>query len=366
MPQPRHAVLMAGALALGALVATVPPLRAQAGDPKGKCATPALLQAQPPRRAPVDPMAVAEGTGPRSGAGVPVPMALGVPVEAPVPAAPVAPVATGTTAGAPPLPGAPPTKTQPTPPVPTAQGPPPSVPGLSPPSGKDKERRGPQARGRPIQAKGEVPEGRLIDVGIELFGPGVEEGDRAKLARSGFRPSCGAPRPASSPSTSRRPWRAPATGARYGWCPDPERVSTLIVSAARIVESNGKRLVLDVEAARRAGDRLARQAVPGRGRPQRLPGRRGDRRKRSRTSTTGSPTTSWRPATIAMRGARSPVRTASRGCVSPPQLAPEAFAPYLKCNGSGHFTLKRLPAEGDPMMRRIAASGNATRCSSTP
>src|SRR6185503_2084233 len=35
------------------------------------------------------------------------------------------------------------------------------------------------------------------------------------------------------------------------------------------------------------------------------------------------------------------------------ELAPEAFAPFLKANGSGRYALLRLPAEGDPMVRRV-------------
>jgi hypothetical protein len=37
------------------------------------------------------------------------------------------------------------------------------------------------------------------------------------------------------------------------------------------------------------------------------------------------------------------------------QLAPEAFARYLKSDKDGRFTLVRFPAEADPMMRRIAS-----------
>jgi hypothetical protein len=37
------------------------------------------------------------------------------------------------------------------------------------------------------------------------------------------------------------------------------------------------------------------------------------------------------------------------------QLLPEAFVSYFKSSGSGRFTLVRLPAADDPMMRRVAS-----------
>jgi len=36
------------------------------------------------------------------------------------------------------------------------------------------------------------------------------------------------------------------------------------------------------------------------------------------------------------------------------ELAPQAFSPFLKESRSGHYALLRLPAEGDPMARRVA------------
>ena len=37
------------------------------------------------------------------------------------------------------------------------------------------------------------------------------------------------------------------------------------------------------------------------------------------------------------------------------QLLPEAFSPYLKEQGSGRFSLARLPAADDPMLRRVGS-----------
>lgn len=347
MLEPRTAVPFAGTLALLAFVVAAPVLQAQAVDPNTKCATPTVLRSQPARRALVDPLTVAEGGGQRSGGGV-----VTIGGEAPAPAAPLAPGSTGapgTTAGAPP-PAAPPTKTQPTPPVPTAPGPPPMVPGLSSPaSSKDKSG---QKHVAAIQAQGEVPEERLLDVGIEIFGPGVDEDDRAKLAKVGL-----------SPETRRSEGRFIAyhlrktlegTGNWGAVRVVPETTAGLDLSVSGVmVESNGKRLVLDVEARDALGRRWLRKRY------------REEADLAAYSAVEGSRVEAFQDLynriandLLQARDSRDKEQLVTVRRVAAlrfaAELAPEAFSSYLKAGKDGAYTLVRYPAEGDPMMSRIA------------
>src|SRR5262245_21761773 len=94
---------------------------------------------------------------------------------APVSPAPPAPPASGVTSS---------------PPAPKA---PPAVPGVPPPPAAPndkKDKHDKEDDGRPrveaIQAKGEVPDERLLDVSIGVFDPAVDEGDTDKLAAKGL------------------------------------------------------------------------------------------------------------------------------------------------------------------------------------
>src|SRR6185436_3980518 len=93
-----------------------------------------------------------------------------------VPAAPFGPGPTTTVvASSPPSPAAPPT-----------------LPGLTPPPAtskdKDKDKGGGRGRVEATQAKGEIPDERLLDIGVAVFDTGLSERDRERLAAKGFSP----------------------------------------------------------------------------------------------------------------------------------------------------------------------------------
>jgi hypothetical protein len=248
------------------------------------------------------------------------------------------------------LPAAP-TTTQSTPPSGGSGMPAPAVPGLVPPRNdeEDDDRDRVEAR----QAQGEVPETRLLDVGIELFDPGAEERDRDKLAKVGLSPEL---RRSESRFVSFHLKKTLESTGYWGAVrviPGPGDGLDLMVTG-RIRESNGKRLVLDVEARDARGERWLDKRY------------RGD-----------ADTSAYRTERVGRHEAFQEVynriandllealedrdeedlATVRRiaGLRFASQLLPEAFSPYLKVRGSGRYTLVRMPAEDDPLARRVAS-----------
>jgi hypothetical protein len=134
----------------------------------------------------------------------------------------------------------------------------------------------------------------------------------------------------------------------------PEATAGLDLSVSGIlVESNGKRLVLDVEARDSLGRRWLRKRY------------RDEADLAAYSAAEGTRSESFQDLynriandLLAARDDKSAseLKTVRRvaGLRFAMELAPEAFSPYLKSDKDGNFTLVRYPAESDPMMDRIA------------
>ena len=157
-----------------------------------------------------------------------------------------------------------------------------------------------------------------------------------------------APRRASCRSTSRRRWRAPATGARCAWCPEQARASTSSVTRAtpgvqRQAADAGRRGpdatgpaagCTSATAARPTSRPIARSAVRAGG----LPGGLQPHRQRP----PARPATSSRPTSSSSCAAWPLLRFAA-------QLAPQAFVVLPEGRRrAGDFELVRFPAADDP------------------
>jgi len=247
--------------------------------------------------------------------------------------------------------------TLPTPPTtthssPSGSLPPPAVPGLPPAKGSSREEKEPP-QVEAIQAQGEVPEERLLDVGIEIFGPGVDEGDRAKLARSGLSPELRRSEARFIAFHLKKTLESTGNWGAVRVVPGPGEGLELTVSG-QIVESNGKRLALDVEAKDALGQswldkRYRAEANPSAYTVETTPRREAFQDLYNRIANDLLQARDDREVRdlVALRRVAT-LRFAA-------QLAPEAFAPYLRASNSGRFTLARFPAEGDPMMVRIVS-----------
>jgi hypothetical protein len=241
---------------------------------------------------------------------------------------------------------------------PPAPRPPPAVPGLPPPpaSKEEEEKKEKEDDGRPrveaIQAKGEVPDERLLDIGIGVFDAAVDEDEAEKLAAKGLSADLRKAEGRFVAVHLKKTMEGTGNWGAVRVLPGPGEGTDVFVSG-KIVRSTGKQLSLDVEAADATGRRWLKRRYTGEAdvrayRPDRV-GRQepfqdlynriaNDLLAERDDLRTAEVVTVRRVATL---------RFAS-------ELAPEAFTPFLKPARAGHYSLLRLPAEGDPMVRRVA------------
>jgi hypothetical protein len=254
--------------------------------------------------------------------------------------------------GAPPVVPAPasPTTVGSTPPAPGA---PPALPGLTPPPAAAKEdEKDDRARVEAIQAKGEVPEERLLDIGVAVFDPGVKESDREKLAAVGISPELRRAEGRFVAFHLKKTLEGTGNWGAVRVLPGPAEGMDLFVSG-RILKSTGKDLELEVDAIDATGRRWLHRRYKGEAdvsayRPDRVAqyepfqevyNRIANDLLADRDELAAAELVTVRRVAAMRFGA---------------ELAPDAFAGVLDVERSGRYALLRLPAEGDPMVRRVA------------
>jgi hypothetical protein len=226
------------------------------------------------------------------------------------------------------------------------------VPGLPPSSAKaQKERDRPRIEA--IQAQGEVPEERLLDVGVEIFDPGADEGDRERLAQTGLSPELRRSEARYVSFHLKKTLEGTGNWGAVRVVPGAGEGLDVIVSG-RIRESNGKRLSLDVEARDATGRRWLRKRYDGEADAAAYLGDRLGRNEPFQEV--------YNRVANDLLGARDErdaeeLATARRVALLrfAAQLSPEAFGDHLETEDSGRVSLVRLPAEDDPMLARVAA-----------
>jgi hypothetical protein len=326
---------LAAWLAIAAGPATTLP--ADTPDQGPKCGTPAATQPAPSSRTPM-PMGLGSDTAYPPGVGAPVLVPAVLPSELGTrggAASPILPSPTGVSS------------------LPPTGAPPPAVPGLPPAKDKKKEDRSNRPRVEAIQAQGQVPEERLLDVGVEIFDPGAQENDREKLARRGLSPELRRSEARYISYHLKKTLEGTGNWGAVRVLPGPGEGLDVTVSG-RILDSNGKHLTLDID---------ARDAT---GRPWVLKRYRGEADTSAYSGERPAPPEPFqavynRIANDLLAGRDDldadelvEVRRVSSMRFAA-QLAPEAFGSHLKTKGSSRFTLVRFPAEDDPMLRRVAS-----------
>ena len=99
--------------------------------------------------------------------------------------------------------------------------------------------------GTPIDtASTAVPEEQLLDVGIAIFDPGIDDYEEGEQTYPGGAQGRGA---LSCPSCWPRPCRTAAPGVRCAWCRIPEQINDLVVRG-KILHSDGEELQLHINA----------------------------------------------------------------------------------------------------------------------
>ncbi len=226
--------------------------------------------------------------------------------------------------------------------------PPPAVPGLVP-DRKDDDRKRIEAR----QAKGEVPEARLLDVGIELFAPGVDEGDRQKLSKVGLTPELRRSEGRFIAFHLKKTLESTGYWGTVRVLPGPGEGVDLTVTG-RIRESNGKRLAVSVEARDATGRKWLDRRYQGQADTTAYHSERVGRQEAFQEVYNRIANDLLEALEDRSDAELASVRQIS-GLRFASQILPEAFSPYIKSTGSGRYSLVRLPASEDPMTRRVAS-----------
>ena len=229
---------------------------------------------------------------------------------------------------------------------------PPSVPGLGGPSTAKEEKDSKKKRVEAIQANGQVAEERLLDLGIEIFAPGVDEDDRQKLSRRGISPELRRSEARFVSFHLKKTLEGTGNWGAIRLVPGAGEGLDLVVTG-RLHESNGKRLVLDLEARDATGRSWLRKRYRGE-----------------------ADTSAYRQDRVAQeafqevynRIANDLLHARDKLAVDDleelrrvallrfaAQLQPQAYVSYLKASSDGDFELLRFPAAEDPMMRRVAS-----------
>jgi len=247
---------------------------------------------------------------------------------------------------------------------PQAPAPPPALPGIPPPppsktekekekgKGKDKDNEDVRPRVEAIQAKVEVPDERLLDIGIGVFDAGLDKGEAERLAAKGLSADLRKAEGRFVAFHLKKTLEGTGNWGAVRVLPAQGEGLDIFLSG-RIERSDGKHLILDVEATDATGRnwlhrRYASEADLRAYRPDRV-GRNDPFQEvynRIANDLLG------RRDHLGKDELQAVQRVATLRFAA--ELAPDAFAPFLKSNKSGRYALLRLPADGDPMVRRVA------------
>jgi hypothetical protein len=256
-----------------------------------------------------------------------------------VPAAPLGPGSTTTVASS-------------SPPTPA---PPPSLPGLTPPpteKEREKDKDKDRARVEATQAKGEIPDERLLDVGVAVFDTGLTERDRGRLAAKGLSPELRKAEGRFLAFHLKKTMEGTGNWGAVRVLPAPAEGVDVLVTG-KIAKSTGKDLELEVEAVDATGRRWLHKLYRGQAdlsayRPDRVGQYEPFQEVYNRIANDLLAKRDELEAAelVTMRRVAA-LRFAN-------QLAPQAFTSYLGVERSGRYSLRRFPAEGDPMIRRVS------------
>ena len=269
---------------------------------------------------------------------------------------PVMEIPTGSGGAVPPAPLGPgSTTTAVTSSPPTPAGPP-ALPGLTPPPAtskdKDKDKDGRHAGVEATQAKGEIAEERLLDIGVAVFDTGLSERDRERLAARGLSPELRRAEGRFVAFHLKKTMEGTGNWGAVRVLPAPAEGLDVLVTG-KIAKSTGKDLDLEVDAFDATGRHWLHKQYKGQAdlsayRPERVGQYEPFQAVYNRIANDLLAKRDELEAAELVTVRRvAALRFAT-------QLAPEAFTPYLDVERSGHYSLRRFPAEGDPMIRRVS------------
>ena len=113
-----------------------------------------------------------------------------------------------------------------------------------------------------IQASTEIPEEQLLDIGVQIFDPGIDESQYATLAKKGIFPEVRKSESRFMPFVLKQTMES--TGQWGAVRVIPSEAATLdVVVRGEILKSNGKDLVLDVEVRDATGRKWLKKRYKG-------------------------------------------------------------------------------------------------------
>jgi hypothetical protein len=205
-----------------------------------------------------------------------------------------------------------------------------------------------------VVAQGEVPEGRLVDVAIDLFSPGVSDAPASPMLQQGIRSAVRKSEARYLPIHLRNTLQSTGLWGAVRVVPGGASWAELQVQG-KIEKSNGKDLQVEVLARDAAGrvwlERTYKQSadtsayakdrpLDGRDPFQALYNRVANDLARERDRR--------KPKELAAAREVATLRFAA-------EMSPDPYAAFLETDGKGRSKVVRLPAEGDPMLLRIGA-----------
>jgi len=203
-----------------------------------------------------------------------------------------------------------------------------------------------------IQARGEIPEEQLLDVGILLFDPGLPADDPGALEDQGIYPDV---RRAEARYLALQLMDTLQSTGQWGAVrlvpAEVEAVDLLI--AGTILESTGRKLALEIRAADAAGRPWLKRKYKELADPRAY---RDDEQAMGREPFQNLYNHVANDLLEARRKRSPEELTALREVTAlrfAAELVPAAFADYLEVDRKGRTVLARLPAADDPLLARI-------------
>ncbi len=221
-----------------------------------------------------------------------------------------------------------------------------------------------------IQARTEIPEEQLLDVGVQIFDPGIDESQYAELEEKGIFPEVRKSESRFMPFVLKQTMET--TGQWGAVRVIPSEAATLdVIVRGEIIKSNGKDLVLDVEVSDATGRSWFKKRYKG----EADQGSYHDaERAEHKASARGEGSMAGAGRDIDIEPYQSLYNRIANDVVTArgkltdeevleirrvgrlrfaAELAPAAFTGYLVSDDKGRFELGRLPAREDPMLLRI-------------
>jgi len=219
-----------------------------------------------------------------------------------------------------------------------------------------------------IQARTEIPEEQLLDVGVQIFDPGIDESQYATLQKQGVFPEVRKSESRFMPFVLKQTMESTGQWGAVRVVPS-EAATVDVVVRGRIVKSNGKDLVLDVEVRDATGRTWLEKRYKGAADQRAY--HDAERAENKASAMAGEKKPAAGPNIEPYQSLYNQIANdilAARKKLDEEEilglrrishlrfaaeLAPAAFTGYLVSDDKGRFELGRLPVRDDPMLQRI-------------